>query len=182
MHMSELLVITAIGEDRPGIVDELTRTLLEHELNIADSRMSVLGGEFALILLVSGKLDALQAIQQQSAQLEQSLNLKLLFKLTRGKTDNGQSHSYQLSVEGMDNPGIVHRLSRFLSERQINIEDLQTSSYPAAHTGTPMFAVKMTVEIPASVANEQLREDFMELCDEQNLDAEFKETTSKTND
>ena len=151
--------------------------LLEHELNIADSRMSVLGGEFALILLVSGSANALQAVQQQANELEQKLSLKLLFKSTTDRHTNTASHTYIVSVDGMDNPGIVHRLSRFLSERKINIEDLQTSSYHAAHTGTPMFAVDMTVEIPADVVNDTIRDKFMELCDEHNLDASFEEVS-----
>ncbi|MCK5262904.1 MAG: glycine cleavage system protein R, partial [Gammaproteobacteria bacterium] len=52
--MNQKLVITALGADRPGIVDELSNTLLTHQLNIEDSRMSVLGGEFAILLLVTG--------------------------------------------------------------------------------------------------------------------------------
>ena len=52
--MNQKLVITALGKDRPGIVDELSSTLFTHQLNIEDSRMSVLGGEFAIQLLVSG--------------------------------------------------------------------------------------------------------------------------------
>jgi len=175
--MSNLLVITAIGEDRPGIVDDVSRVLLSLDLNIADSRMSVLGGEFALILLVSGNEDSLQKIQQQGDDLEKSLNLSLQFKQTRDRTSGGDSHTYVVTVDGMDNPGIVQHLSRFLSARQINIEDLQTSSYHAPHTGTAMFAVDMTIEIPADVADDSLRDKFMELCDEQNLDASFEEVS-----
>ena len=51
--MDEQLVITALGDDRPGIVDELSNALFKHKLNIEDSRMSVLGGEFAVLLLVA---------------------------------------------------------------------------------------------------------------------------------
>ena len=173
--MSNLLVITALGEDRPGIVDDLSRILLAHKLNIADSRMSVLGGEFALILLITGHADDLKKIQQQGDDIEKSLNLNLQFKSTEDRTTGNNSQTYIVSVDGMDNPGIVHHLSRFLSTRKINIEDLQTSSYHAAHTGTAMFAVDMTIEIPADVANDSLRDKFMELCDEQNLDASFEE-------
>ncbi|MCW9013289.1 MAG: glycine cleavage system protein R [Gammaproteobacteria bacterium] len=171
--MTEFLVLTAIGEDRPGIVDDLTRVLLNAELNIEDSRMSVLGGEFAIILLIHGETDALKQIQQQKDQLETALKLNLLFKPTKAREAIRNKISYHLKVVGMDHPGIVHRLARFLSQRNINIEDLETESYPAPHTGTPMFAVNMTVDIPNELANSKLRDEFMELCDEQNLDAQF---------
>ena len=60
--MSEHLVITALGDDRPGIVDELSNALFRRDLNIEDSRMSVLGGEFAVLLLVSGSVQAIRAL------------------------------------------------------------------------------------------------------------------------
>ena len=79
-----------------------------------------------------------------------------------------------IRVIGMDHPGIVHRLARFLSQHNINIEDLDTESYPAPHTGTPMFAVNMVVEIPSDLAIRKLRDEFISLCDERNLDADFE--------
>jgi len=171
--MNDFLVLTAIGEDRPGLVDELSSVLLDADLNIEDSRMSVLGGEFAIILLISGFPDALNNIQQQQARLEQTLNLSLLLKATQQRPSESNLVPYSIKVVGMDNPGIVHRLTRFLSEHKINIEDLETESYPAPHTGTPMFAVYMTVDIPVELATSKLRDDFIELCDEQNLDTHF---------
>ena len=59
----------------------------------------------------------------------------------------------------------------FSKKININIEDMNTSSYSAAHTGTPMFAVRMTVGIPSDIQISGLREDFMEFCDSMNLDA-----------
>ncbi|MEJ2397928.1 MAG: glycine cleavage system protein R, partial [Gammaproteobacteria bacterium] len=41
----------------------------------------------------------------------------------------------------------------------------------AAHTGSPMFTLSMTVEIPAATHISSLREQFMEFCDQLNLDA-----------
>ncbi|MDH5484250.1 MAG: glycine cleavage system protein R [Gammaproteobacteria bacterium] len=171
--MNNLLAITAIGEDRPGIVDDLTSILLENNLNIEDSHMCVLGGEFAIILLVTGSAAAITHIQQQHDQLEQALRLNLLIKPTQEKQAPINAIAYNLKVVGMDHPGIVNRLSRFLSSRNINIEDLETDSYPAPHTGTPMFSVNMIVDIPNDLATSKLRDEFMELCDEQNLDAHF---------
>jgi len=65
----------------------------------------------------------------------------------------------------------VHHLASFFSQRNINIEDMSTSSYAAAHTGTPMFAVHMSVGIPAEIHIAALRDEFMEFCDTMNLDA-----------
>ncbi|TNF35161.1 MAG: ACT domain-containing protein [Gammaproteobacteria bacterium] len=172
--MNDYVVLTAVGEDRPGLVDSLSSVLLENDLNIEDSRMSVLGGEFAIILLISGNSEAIRNIQQQKEQLEAALKLNLLIKATHKKTSKQGFIPYQIRVIGMDHPGIVHRLARFLSQHNINIEDLDTESYPAPHTGTPMFAVNMVVEIPSDLAIRKLRDEFISLCDERNLDADFE--------
>ena len=74
----------------------------------------------------------------------------------------------------MDHPGIVRNLAAFFSKNGINIEELQTDTYPAPHTGAPMFSVTLTVGIPADVHIPTLRGNFLEYCDDLNLDASFE--------
>jgi len=172
--MNQSLVITAIGADRPGIVNELTKVLLNAGLNIEDSRMSVLGGEFAVMLLVTGNDSAIDAINQQKDSLSTSLNLNVLIKPTTSGSVNDNFTQYKITVEGMDNPGIVHKLARYLSQHSINIVNMQTDSGHAPHTGTPMYTVNMQVDIPAGQIIEQVESDFAALCDELSMDVEFK--------
>ena len=174
--MSEQLVITALGDDRPGIVDELSQALFKHNLNIEDSRMSVLGGEFAVLLLVSGEQQSIDEFVGDTANLEQSLNMKILVKLTRSETGQQAVVPYTVEVVAIDHPGIVHKLASFFSGRQINIVDLHTERYAAAHTATPMFAVSITIGIPADTAIKALRDEFIDMCDELNLDASMTAT------
>ncbi|VAW53179.1 Glycine cleavage system transcriptional antiactivator GcvR [hydrothermal vent metagenome] len=174
--MTTSLVITAIGADRPGIVNDLTEILLKADLNIEDSRMAVLGGEFAVMLLITGSDQSINTITQQKEALENALNLNLLIKSTQrvNNNDNSMSEShYNILVEGMDNPGIVHKLTRYLSQQHINIINMQTDSGHAPHTGTPVFAVNIKVDIPAKQDIEQITNDFTKLCDELNMDVKF---------
>ena len=55
--------------------------------------------------------------------------------------------------------------------RNIEIADVATRKYAAAHTGSPMFAVQMAINVPSDVHIAQLREEFLEICDRLNLDA-----------
>ena len=55
--------------------------------------------------------------------------------------------------------------------RNINIEDLFTTTYSAPHTGALMFSLHMTIGIPSDMAIAALRGDFMDFCDDRNLDA-----------
>ena len=169
--MSKHLVISALGKDRPGIVNQISRAILDAGCNIEDSRMTVLGGEFALILLVSGVWNAIAKLETQLKTLEKKLELTVLTKATEPRAIKDKMVPYMVDVVSMDHPGIVHEVAAFFSAREINIEDLNTWTYAAAHTGTPMFSMNMTISIPASVNIGRLRDEFTRFCDEMNLDA-----------
>lgn len=172
--MSTQLVISALGADRPGIVDELSSIIVSHQLNIEDSRMTVLGGEFAILLLVVGEKTAIQAFIQQQGKVETALHIQLLMKTTQSIEEESNVLPYQVEVTAMDHQGIVHNLAGFFSNKHIGIVNLHTDHYPAPHTGTPMFGLYMTIGIPADTSISQLKDEFTRFCDELNLDAELK--------
>jgi len=72
------LVISALGEDRPGIVSQFSKVLLEHGCNIEDSRMTVLGGEFAVMLLVEGKWNTLAKVENSLPELGRQLGMTII--------------------------------------------------------------------------------------------------------
>ena len=78
---------------------------------------------------------------------------------------------YGVDVVCLDHPGVLFGLADFFAERNIEIGDLLTRRYPAAHTGAPMFAVQMTINVPGSMILSQLRDEFLEYCDRENLDS-----------
>ncbi|MDH5649952.1 MAG: ACT domain-containing protein [Gammaproteobacteria bacterium] len=169
--MNQCIVLSAIGNDRPGIVSELSGDINKWGGNIADSRMTVLGGEFALILLVEGSESAIKEIEQNIDDLQQRLSLTIICRRTGRGGPKQSGVPYAIEVVAMDHPGIVSDIARFLSSRGINIQDMDTHSYAAAHTGTPMFALTMTVSIPADQSIAVLRQAFKSYCDDLNMDA-----------
>lgn len=173
-NLNEYLVITATGEDQVGLVQRLTNRILEAGCNIEESRMSILGGQFAIIMLISGRWDALSKLEDRLPTLGTELGLSLVQKRTRQREMTKPLVPYSINVVAMDHPGIVHNLAHFFAQRNINIEELSTDTYPAPHTGTPMFSVNMTVGIPADTHIPTLRGDFLDHCDNLNLDAIFE--------
>lgn len=165
------LVISALGKDRPGIVNQLSRAIYELECNITDSRMTVLGGEFAILLLVTGPWNRLAKLEDQVPDLQERLDLTITTKRTEERAGNANLLPYGVDVVSLDHPGIVYSLASFFSEKNINIEDMTTSCYAAAHTGTPMFSVRMSIGIPADIHIAALRDEFMDFCDSMNIDA-----------
>lgn len=171
MSNDHYLVISALGEDKPGLIHGLSRQILDSGCNVEDSRMTVLGGDFAVLMLVSGNWNNIAKLENQLPRLEDSLGMTIHVRRTSRKTPGRNLLPYMVEVVAMDHPGIVHSLADFFSARQINVQDLVTTSYNAAHTGTPMFTVHMTVGVPADTHIASLREEFMDFCDQLNLDA-----------
>jgi glycine cleavage system transcriptional repressor len=168
------LVITASGEDKIGLIDRLAGRIADCGCNIEESRMSVLQTQFAFIMLVSGSWHALSKLEGQMTALGEQLGLTILHERTRKRERVEPAIPYNVEVVSMVHLGIVHSLAAFFSRNGINIEELQTSTYPAPHTGTPMFSVVMTVGVHAKVHIPTLRGDFLDYCDDLNLDATFE--------
>ncbi len=165
------LVISAIGDDRAGIVNELTRLIADTGCSIEDSRMAVLGSDFSAVMLVEGRWNELAKLEAGLPSAGRRLGLVVHAKRTAALPKTGNLLPYTVEVVSIDHPGIVHQLASFFASREINIRDLSTTTYSAAHTGTPMFQVQMTVDVAATLHIARLREEFMDLCDQLNLDA-----------
>ena len=167
----QFIVVSALGSDRTGLVYDLTRVVLECTGNIVDSRMSALGSEFAMLLLVSGNWHTLAKLESELAKLAEASGITVSLRRTEQRAARKDVLTYSVDVVCLDQPGIVHNLAGFFSARGIDIAELTTRSYAAAHTGAPMFSVQMIVHVPAKVHIAALREEFMDLCDQMNLDA-----------
>lgn len=169
--MPQLIVISAIGSDRTGVVQDLTKVILSCGGNIEESRMTTLGAEFAMLLLVSGNWHTLSRLEQGIDKLCEDSDLQVSIRKTDEKPAGEDRMPYAVDIVALDQQGIVFNLANFFTTRDIEIADVATRSYAAAHTGAPMFAVQMAINVPSKVHVTQLREEFHELCDQLNLDA-----------
>jgi len=173
------LVITAVGDDRPGIVNRLSTVIVERNCNISDSRMAILGGEFAVILLVNGSPGDIEQLQRMLDQQQRQLGLTITTKATHGQDRTTTEQHYLVEAVTLDQPGIVQRLTGFFAERNINIADVITASYAAPHTGTAMFELQMRVDIPADTDVDVLREQYLSFCEGLDIDASFERDTDQ---
>ncbi len=169
-NMTQLIVLSAIGTDRAGVVNDLAKVILDCGGNIEESRMTALGTEFAMLLLVSGNWHTLGKLEASLDKLSEERGLTISIKKTAVREHADKSMPYAVDVVALDQPGIVFQLAHFFASRKIEIADMATRKYAAAHTGSPMFAVQINVNVPASTHLSQLREEFLEMCDQLNLD------------
>ena len=169
--MTQLIVISAIGTDRTGVVQDITKDILECGGNIEESRMTTLGSEFAMLMLVSGNWHTLSRLEQKLEKLTGDGNLTVTIRKTSEAVSKEDRMPYAVDVVSLDQQGIVYNLANFFASHDIEIADVATRHYSAAHTGAPMFEVQMAVNIPASVHVAHFRDEFHEFCDQMNLDA-----------
>ena len=167
-------VIAAIGEDRPGIVSGISAIVHDLNLSVEDSRMTVLGGEFAVLMSIAGGTLPLQRLQTKLDKLAEEMQLAILFRTTNERDDVEGRVPYTASVTAMDHPGIVHRVADFFSSQGINIYNMDTVTERAAHTGTPIFSLVMEIEVPPGIRIVELRDSFFYFCDDHDLDGELR--------
>ncbi|GAB5605926.1 glycine cleavage system transcriptional repressor [Sideroxyarcus sp. TK5] len=163
------LIITACGPDRPGLVERLSGCIADSGCSIEESRMSALAGQCTIAVLAAGPWHALSKLEGQLDALGTSLGLTLHHERTGKRAAPAIPYSVELITA--DRPGVVRNLAAFFTRSGINIEDLQSSTYPAPHTGSTSLSVVMTVGIPANMHIATLRGDFLDYCDSLNLDA-----------
>jgi glycine cleavage system transcriptional repressor len=163
------LVLTAVGPDRPGIVNAISSLVDAAGANIEDSRMAILGGEFALLMLVSGPEAAVADVEREAPRLEAELGLRLLSKRTRPEAPR-DFLPYSLRVTGLDRPGIVRVVADLLARRGINVASLESRVTYAPLSGTALFALEAELEVPSELALSELRREVQKLADEENLD------------
>jgi glycine cleavage system transcriptional repressor len=170
MSERKYMVLTAVGPDRPGLVQEIASVIHRAKANLEDSRMAILGGEFALILLFSGSDEAVSEVSKQVGGLEARLFLRASLKETSRPAGAAAFLPYRLRVSGVDRPGIVAAVSKVLAGRAINVASLESRVQNAPLSGTPMFVLSAELQVPSEVALSSLRRDLGAACDEENLD------------
>jgi glycine cleavage system transcriptional repressor len=147
--MQSNIVLTLTGTDRIGIVEEVTGLLLGLGGNVETSRMARLGGEFAIILLVSFPGDGFQGLETVEKNLA-----GLGFKVTTCATEGtyAEAHvgwlSHKIEVHGADHEGIIHEIAAALSRQGISIESMETETSRAPVTGMVLFSMTAHVVSP----------------------------------
>jgi glycine cleavage system regulatory protein len=163
------LVLTVIGTDRPGIVEQISDQVLAAGANWEESRMARLAGKFAGVLRIS--VDTARA--DDLANLLRTLG-DLTVVVERGPDiDAGRFRSLTLELVGNDRPGIVRDISHVLARHGVNIEELETEVTSAAMSGEPVFRARARVRLPESADLTAIRDTLEAMADHLMVDLEF---------
>lgn len=165
------IVLTLAGPDRVGIVEEVTKVILGLDGNVENSRMSRLGGEFAILMLVAlpeenvGELEiALEYLKTQD------------YSLSVRATRQGQigAHPgwrpYRVEVQGADHEGIVHSIAAGLARLGISIESMDSWVSRAPMSGSGLFSMMALVVVPPRIVDTEWQEAVQATAEETGVD------------
>ena len=165
----KMLSLSAIGKDRTGIVSSISEILFKLGCNIEDSTMTLLSGQFAVILLLACPKNS------DVAKIKRSLNssmkkLGLSYSITevdKPKTNKKNFGDYIIAVYGSDRVGIVYNVSKFLADKKINITDVQTK---ISGKKDKVYIMLLEVNIPKTLNIETVKQNLKQLAQELNVE------------
>ncbi len=167
------LVLTALAEDRPGLVETLADAVARHSGNWIDSDMARLGGEFAGILKVSLPRDQVAAFRADLTALgDQGISVTVRKDSEPQVAGGRRAH---LDIVGRDHAGIVLKVTHVLARHDVNVDQLHTSVFTGSKSGEPMFSAQVEVILPQGLTLASLREELEAIAGDLMVEVEVEE-------
>lgn len=150
--------LTVVGKDQPGIVAGTAEVLYRLGCNVEDSSCTMLGGEFAMILIVAHEKPLTKGrLLDEFAELCKNMDLTVSARTLHKdevRYEPPQGELCIVSVYGSDRPGIVYRVTQELAERKVNITDLNTRLVGTEQE--PVYVLMLEAALPDGMTVEDV--------------------------
>lgn len=167
--MSNHLVVTAMGSDRPGIVSKFARLASECDCDIVDSRMALFGNEFTLIMMLSGSWASITKMETQLPSLSVELELMTVMKRTSKHTAPNYISRLGVTFTGQDQRGTMKKITQFLADRSLDLAAVRSHA-EEDDQGNPTQNVFLTINVPEKVELDKLEVSINEIATELSLE------------
>ena len=176
--MKHWFALSAIGRDRPGIVADLAQLIYDCDCNLEDSSMTILGSEFAVLLLLSStRAEAERLLASGCKRLEWEKRLTVFFRPLESEpvpyAARARARQYTLQAIGVDRAGIVAKIARCLADHAVTIAEMTTQSRPEPESGTPIYTMRMQLDVPHDTDAAALGRRLQAIGEELQVDLSF---------
>ena len=171
--MRTSLVFTFISDDHPGLIEDISKTVADHDGNWLESEMCQLAGKFAGIIRVSVP-EARLAKLSHALQGLSSKGLKITLDKVSTLPTVSSVRFFALSIIGLDRPGILHEVTFALAKYSINISQMSTEMSNAPMTGESLFSANARIEVPESVDFQELQDQLDSVANDLAIDINFE--------
>lgn len=167
------LAITILGSNQINFIGEILPVVRDCSCNILEIRSSHIGQSAAAYLLIQGNWNQIAKFENTLENIQNRLEIKI-HTLRPDQKDKSKTKDwvpYSLETISLDKDSIVESITSFLFDRGISIEELAGSSYQAPYIQSSVFSTKFVILIPSALPLLSLREEFLDFCDQLNIDA-----------
>jgi glycine cleavage system transcriptional repressor len=165
------LAITVLGSHQSRFMAEILPAIRDCKCRIVEIRSSIIGQSDAAYLLIQGNWNQIAKFESTLDAIQKRLEIKVQTLRTDSKDKTKECLPYSLETISLDHDNIIESVATFLLDRDIDIEEITGSSYQAPYLQSSVFSSKFVILVPASISLLILREEFMDLCDQLNIDA-----------
>ena len=171
--METSYILTFIGDDRPGLVEALSRVIEDNGGNWLESRLSQLGGKFAGLVLVTLPGENGLSLEADLKALSASgLSVRVTPAIDMAVTSTGRAIT--LKVIGPDRLGIVREISRALAQREVNVVEMDSEVNSAPMSAELIFTARIDAEIPQHIDLHDLEDSLEEIANLMTLEIELE--------
>jgi len=162
------VMITVVGKDRPGIIARVTGILYRQGANLEDISMTILEGEFAMMMIASLRTRAAGPVLKRELEaLDKKSGLTVFWKdlrrvLKRGEKHRPATQTYMIRVTGPDRTGLVHETSRMLARDRLNITDLNCKILGRGPRA--VYAMLLEVDVPRRFSRTKIERSLARLA------------------
>ena len=168
--MDKEYIISAIGGNRPGVVEELTKQVYLSGINVENSSMTLLGEHFSLVIHIIAEEETLQnALLDRLRRIEEETEISTHVFLAPEKLPGAEERmkpQYAIRVRGDDRSGILYKTSSFLARRGVNILEMSTRAETPPEGGRPFFLMYTRIEVPEDMDTNEFLVNLEHLANE----------------
>lgn len=171
--MQNRYIMTAFGKDRPGIVADVTSLLYETGCNLEDTTMSMLSDEFTINLLFSSNDEKIEEkLLDCCRELERTRGISAFIRplKARGVVSQPNTAIATIHVEGLDQAGIVYKISQYLADNSLNIIDLKSTVKTTPESGTSLYLMDIHIQLSGSATAQAIEEGLNDVAEELNVE------------
>jgi len=165
-------ILVATGADRPGVLDDISLFLHDRHVAILESRVSLLRGQFGLLLLIRAEENSMQQFERGLPDLDRSAGISTEIRPASEATASDNT-PLRLSASGADPAAAVFRLSHLMRVLNVNIENIETST-ASRNTGQSGFTLEMELSVPRATPVMMLKQYVQSLADELGIACDVK--------
>ncbi len=157
------ILISVLGEDKPGLIDGLSEVILSYEGDWIESRMSSFEGKFAGILKVN--VPAKNANKLVEALESTKLGLQIACEETKPHALE-PFRSFNIELIGQNHLGIINKLAHALAALDANVEEIKTEIIEASMSGEKLFKAEINLHMPITIEEYVIRDQLEKIANE----------------